>query len=212
MTVNAKTPREVCETAPVIPVLVVDKVEHAKPLAEALVRGGLPVLEVTLRTPSALEVIRAMSEVSGALVGAGTLLSPEDVKSAKSAGATFGVSPGSPDRVVSVCEDECLPLLPGVSTVTEVMNMRDRGYEVMKFFPAEPSGGIPALKGIYGPIPDVSFCPTGGVSPANCRAYLEQPNVICVGGSWIAKADLVEGEAWSKIEENARAAFDLAKV
>ena len=150
---------EICRVAPVIPVLVVDDATTARPLAEALVAGGLPALEVTLRTGAALEAIREMAAVPGGAVGAGTLLTPEDVKRAKDAGATFGVSPGATDRLLEACEAEDLPLLPGASSASEAMRLLERGYTTLKFFPAEAAGGAPALKGIGAPIPQISFCP-----------------------------------------------------
>lgn len=202
--------REICQLAPVIPVLVVEDTAHAAPLAEALVAGGLPVLEVTLRTPSALDVIRAMAAVPGGVVGAGTLITPRDVQAAKEAGALFGVSPGVTDELVAACEAEELPLLGGVATVGEAMRMLARGYDVMKFFPAETNGGAAALKAFAGPLPQVSFCPTGGVTPANARDYLALPNVLCVGGSWIADKGLMRAGDWSGIEALARTACGLA--
>jgi 2-dehydro-3-deoxyphosphogluconate aldolase/(4S)-4-hydroxy-2-oxoglutarate aldolase len=201
--------REICGLAPVIPVIVVQDVAHAVPLAEALVRGGLPVLEVTLRTPVALEVIRAMSVVEGGVVGAGTLITPDDVKRAKEAGALFGVSPGITDRLVEACEAEELPLLGGVATVSEAMRMLERGYDVCKFFPAEANGGAPALRSFAGPLPQMSFCPTGGVSPKNAKDYLALPNVLCVGGSWPVDPKLLKAEAWEEVETLARDASRL---
>ena len=201
--------REICGLAPVIPVLVVRDLAHAVPLAEALVAGGLPVLEVTLRTPAALEVIRAMSGVPGGVVGAGTLLTPEDVRNAKAAGALFGVSPGITDRLVAACEDEELPLLGGTATVSEAMRMLERGYEVCKFFPAEANGGAPSLKAFHGPLPQVSFCPTGGVTTKKAGDYLALPNVLCVGGSWVAEASLLKDGRWDEVERLARAASQL---
>ena len=203
------TAREVCGLAPVIPVLVIEDVAHAVPLAEALVAGGLPALEVTLRTPAALDVIRAMASVEGGMVGAGTLLTPEDVRAAKEAGARFGVSPGITDRLVAACEEADLPLLGGVATVGEAMGMLERGYNVCKFFPAEANGGAKALKAFAGPLPQMNFCPTGGVTPENAKDYLSLPNVLCVGGSWIASSDLVNVGKWSEIEERARVASGL---
>ncbi|MEZ5913204.1 MAG: bifunctional 4-hydroxy-2-oxoglutarate aldolase/2-dehydro-3-deoxy-phosphogluconate aldolase [Paracoccaceae bacterium] len=201
-----------CRLAPVIPVLVIDDLAHARPLAEALVTGGLPVLEVTLRTPAALDAIRAMAEVPGGHVGAGTLLTPADVKAAKAAGATFGVSPGATDRLLDACAEADLPLLPGAATATEVMALLERGYSVQKFFPAEASGGAPALKAIGAPIPQVRFCPTGGVSPANVGDYLSLANVLCCGGSWVApKASMVAGD-WAAITALARAAAALPRA
>ncbi|MDP3342636.1 bifunctional 4-hydroxy-2-oxoglutarate aldolase/2-dehydro-3-deoxy-phosphogluconate aldolase [Frigidibacter sp.] len=203
--------REICLLAPVIPVLVIDDLAHAVPLARALIAGGLPALEVTLRTPQALDAIRAMAEVPGGVVGAGTLLTPADVRAAKAAGAQFGVSPGATDRLIAACEDEGLPLLPGAATATEVMLLLEWGFTVQKFFPAEASGGAPALKAIGAPIPQVSFCPTGGVSLANAGDYLSLPNVLCAGGSWVApKAALAAGD-WDKVEALAREAAALPR-
>lgn len=194
-----------CALAPVVPVIVVEDVAHAAPLARALVAGGLPVLEVTLRTPAALDVIRAMAEVEGGHVGAGTLLTPADVKAAKAAGATFGVSPGATDAILSACEDEGLPLLPGSATASEVMALLERGYSMMKFFPAEAAGGVRMLKSLHGPLPQARFCPTGGVSPANLASYLALPNVICCGGSWVAPAEMLASGDWDGITALARA-------
>jgi 2-dehydro-3-deoxyphosphogluconate aldolase/(4S)-4-hydroxy-2-oxoglutarate aldolase len=201
--------REICNLAPVIPVLVVEDAAHAQPLAEALVAGGLPALEVTLRTPAALDVIRAMAAVEGGVVGAGTLLTPDDVRAAKAAGARFGVSPGITDKLVAACEAEDLPLLGGIATVGEAMAMLERGYDVCKFFPAEANGGAKALRAFAGPLPQMNFCPTGGVTPENATDYLSLPNVLCVGGSWIASNDLVRAGDWSGIEERARVAAGL---
>lgn len=200
----ARYAREICGRAPVIPVLVVEDADHAAPLAEALVAGGLPVLEVTLRTPAALEIIARMAGVPGGVVGAGTLLTPADVAAAKAAGARFGVSPGVTDALLAACEAEGLPLIGGVATVSEAMGMLARGYEVLKFFPAEANGGAAALKAFAGPLPQVSFCPTGGVTAGNAPAYLALPNVICVGGSWVADKARMAAGAWDEIEALAR--------
>ena len=204
-----KRNREVCALAPIVPVLVIKDAATARPLAEALVAGGLPALEVTLRTPAALDAIRAMSQVPGGVVGAGTLVTPADVKAAVAAGAKFGVSPGATDELVAACEAEGLPLLAGAATATEAMQMLARGYDLLKFFPAEASGGAPALKAIGAPLPQISFCPTGGVSPENAGTYLGLPNVVCAGGSWVAPADKVAAGAWDEIEALARAASQL---
>ena len=202
---------EICCLAPVIPVLVIDDLEHSVLLARALVAGGLPALEVTLRTPWAFEAIREMARVPGGVVGAGTLLTPEDVRAAKAAGAMFGVSPGVTERLLAACEDLELPLLPGAATATEVMALLERGYTVQKFFPAEVNGGAPALKAIGAPIPQVSFCPTGGVSLQNAADYLSLSNVLCVGGSWVApKAMMLQGD-WAGIEVLAREAAGLGR-
>lgn len=201
----------ICELAPVVPVLVVEDPATARPLAEALVAGGLPVLEVTLRTPAALQVIAEMAQVEGGVVGAGTLLTPHDVAEAKRAGARFGVSPGSTEALLSACEAEALPLLPGAATPTEAMHLLERGYSVQKFFPAEAAGGIPMLKSLASPLPQIRFCPTGGVSPANAADYLALPNTICVGGSWVAPKALVDKGDWSAITELARQAAALGR-
>ena len=202
---------EVCRLAPVIPVLVIDDLATARPLAEALVAGGLPALEVTLRTPCALDAIREMAQVPGGVVGAGTLLTPEDVSAAKAAGALFGVSPGATDRLLQACEDADLPLLPGAATATEAMALLERGYTVQKFFPAEASGGAPALKSIGAPLPQIRFCPTGGVSLANAPDYLSLPNTLCVGGSWVAPSGLVTAGDWDGITALARQAAGLKR-
>jgi 2-dehydro-3-deoxyphosphogluconate aldolase/(4S)-4-hydroxy-2-oxoglutarate aldolase len=201
--------REICGLAPVIPVLVVEDAADAVPLAEALVAGGLPVLEVTLRTPAALDVIRAMAEVPNGVVGAGTLLTPADVAAARAAGALFGVSPGVTDALLAACEAEDLPLLGGVATVSEAMRMLERGYEICKFFPAEANGGAAALGAFAGPLPQVGFCPTGGVTPGNAAQYLALPNVLCVGGSWVADKALMRTGRWDEIESLARTASRL---
>lgn len=207
---SAQTAR-ICRLAPVVPVLVIQDAGKAAGLAHALVAGGLPTLEVTLRTPAALDAIHAMAKVPGGIVGAGTLLTPEDVRAAKAAGATFGVSPGATDRLIAACIAEELPLLPGAATATEAMILLEKGYDVQKFFPAEASGGAPALKAIGAPIPQVSFCPTGGVSLKNAADYLGLGNVICVGGSWVAPADRVEAEDWDRIEALASEAANLPR-
>ena len=207
----SKRAREICGMAPIVPVLVVKDANHARPLAEALVAGGLPALEVTLRTPAALEVIAEMARVKGGVVGAGTLITPEDVRAAKDAGATFGVSPGATDALIDACEAMDLPLLAGAATATEAMKLLERGYDMLKFFPAEASGGAPALKAIGAPLPQVSFCPTGGVSPSNAIDYLSLPNVVCAGGSWVAPAGLVAAGDWAGIEALAREASTLGR-
>ena len=203
--------RELCMMAPVIPVLGVDDAAHAVPLARARVAGGLPVLEVTLRTAAALDVIREMATVTGGIVGAGTLLTPKDVEDAKAAGALFGVSPGATDLILDACEANDLPLLPGVATASEAMRLLERGYTVQKFFPAEANGGAPALKAIGSPIPQVSFCPTGGVSLKNANDYLSLSNTLCVGGSWVAPKDKVLSGDWDGITALAAVASQLAR-
>jgi 2-dehydro-3-deoxyphosphogluconate aldolase/(4S)-4-hydroxy-2-oxoglutarate aldolase len=203
--------REICGLAPVIPVLVVEDAANARPLAEALVAGGLPVLEVTLRTPAALDAIRQMADVAGGVVGAGTLLKPHDAAAAKAAGARFAVSPGVTEALLDACEAADLPLLGGVATVGEAMRVLERGYTVAKFFPAEANGGAAALKAFAGPLPQVSFCPTGGVTPTNASDYLSLPNVVCVGGSWMAGAALQREGRWDEVERLAREASALRR-
>ena len=200
---------EICRLAPVVPVLVVDDLTRAEGLARALIAGGLPALEVTLRTPCALDAIRIMAAVEGGVVGAGTLLTPADVKAAKEAGAKFGVSPGATQRLLAACAEYELPLLPGAATATEVKERLERGYSVQQLFPAQASGGAPALKSIGAPIPQVQFCPTGGVSLKNARDYLGLSNVICVGGSWVAPAAMVASGDWAGITALAAQAAKL---
>ncbi|MBS3978571.1 MAG: bifunctional 4-hydroxy-2-oxoglutarate aldolase/2-dehydro-3-deoxy-phosphogluconate aldolase [Rhodobacteraceae bacterium] len=202
---------EICRLAPVVPVLVIDDLAHAAPLAKALVAGGLPALEVTLRTPVALDAIQAMAEVPGGIVGAGTLLTPADVKAAKAAGARFGVSPGATDRIIAACEDEGLPLLPGAATATEIMALLERGYTVQKFFPAEQAGGAAYLRSIGSPIPQVKFCPTGGISLKIAPGYLALTNILCVGGSWVAPKEAMARGDWATITTLAREAAALPR-
>ncbi|HKL69724.1 bifunctional 4-hydroxy-2-oxoglutarate aldolase/2-dehydro-3-deoxy-phosphogluconate aldolase [Salibaculum sp.] len=202
---------KVCDLAPVVPVLVLDDAGPAAELASALIAGGLPALEVTLRTPAALDVIREMAGVEGGVVGAGTLLTPDDVEAAKEAGATFGVSPGATDRLLDACEANDLPLLPGAATASEAMALLERGYSVQKFFPAEANGGAKALKAIGAPIPQVRFCPTGGVSLSNAAEYLSLANTLCVGGSWVAPGELVKAGDWARITALAAEAAALPR-
>lgn len=202
---------EICRLAPVVPVLVIDDLAHARPLAEALLAGGLPALEVTLRTPVALDAIRAMAEVPGGVVGAGTLLTPADVKAAKAAGATFGVSPGATDRIIAACEDEGLPLLPGAATASEIMVLLEKGFTVQKFFPAEQAGGAAYLKSIGSPIPQVKFCPTGGISLKIAPDYLGLKNILCVGGSWVAPKEAMAKGDWAAITRLASEAAALPR-
>lgn len=201
---------EICQLAPIVPVLVVEDASIAQDLARALVAGGLPALEVTLRTDAALDVIAEMAKVEGGVVGAGTLLTPADVEAAVAAGAKFGVSPGATDTLLDACEAADLPLLPGAATASESMRLLERGYSVQKFFPAEASGGASALKAIGAPIPQVRFCPTGGVNPKNANDYLSLPNTICAGGSWVCPKDLIAARDWAGITALAKAASQLA--
>jgi 2-dehydro-3-deoxyphosphogluconate aldolase/(4S)-4-hydroxy-2-oxoglutarate aldolase len=198
--------RELCARAPVIPVLVIEDARQAAPLAEALVAGGLPVLEVTLRTPAALDAIRAMAQVPGAEVGAGTVLDARDVAAARAAGARFAVSPGATPALLDAAEAEGLPLLPGAATASEAMTLLARGFEVAKFFPAAPLGGPPALAALGGPLPQLAWCPTGGIGAATAPDYLRLPNVLCVGGSWVAPKDRVAAGDWATVEALAREA------
>ena len=200
---------KVCTAAPVIPVLTIDRVEDAQPLARALVAGGLPALEITLRTAAAMEAIAAISEVEGAMAGVGTLLTAVQIRDAKSAGATFGVSPGATHSLIEAAREYDLPLLPGAATATEAMRLLEQGFVFQKFFPAEAAGGAPALGSMAGPLPQITFCPTGGVTPENAKTYLALPNTRCVGGSWIAPKALIDAGDWDKITQIARRAADL---
>lgn len=203
--------RAIAARAPIIPVLVLDDASVAGALAEALVAGGLPALEVTLRTPAALAAVRAMADVPGGIVGAGTLLTPADIRAAKDAGARFGVSPGATPRLIAAAAEIGLPLLPGAATASEVMALWEQGYDMVKFFPAEAAGGAPALAAIGAPIPQVAFCPTGGITADTAARYLSLPNVMCVGGSWVAPKDKIAARDWSAITELARSAAALAR-
>jgi 2-dehydro-3-deoxyphosphogluconate aldolase/(4S)-4-hydroxy-2-oxoglutarate aldolase len=189
--------------------LVVHNPDIAKPLAEALISGGLPVLEVTLRTKSALEVISEMAKIRGGVVGAGTITKAKDVKDAINAGANFAVSPGSTDNILEACEQQNLPILPGAATSSEIMRLFDLGYSVQKFFPAEAIGGQSALKAIGGPLPNVKFCPTGGITIDNAKGYLELKNTLCVGGSWITPQRLIENKDWKSITALAKTASKI---
>lgn len=203
-------PEAVMTTSPVMPVLVIEQLEHAVPLAKALVAGGIRVLEVTLRTACALDAINAIAEaVPEALVGAGTVLNAEDYQAAVNAGASFVISPGMTPSLVEAAKAGAVPLIPGVSTLSEVMTGMDMGLNYFKFFPAQASGGAPALKAMGGPIPQVKFCPTGGISLSNAKEYLALPNVLCVGGSWLAPAKLMADGDWDSITALAKEASQL---
>jgi len=202
--------QDICRLAPVIPVLTVTDIAAAVPLAQALKRGGLTALEVTLRSPAALDAIRAMTDaVPDAVIGAGTLLSPGDVRAAAAAGARFGVSPGFTERLLDAAEDAGLPILPGVATPGEAMRALERGLDVLKFFPAEQIGGPATLAAWAAPLPRIRFCPTGGISAGNAADYLALANVLCVGGSWVAPRDAVAAGDWPRIEALARAAAGM---
>jgi 2-dehydro-3-deoxyphosphogluconate aldolase / (4S)-4-hydroxy-2-oxoglutarate aldolase len=198
--------------APVIPVIVLDDVEAARPLAAALIAGGLRVLEVTLRTRHALQVIEEMAQVEGAIVGSGTVRSPLQMGHSVDAGCQFMVSPGASPRLLEAAEDHPIPLLPGIGTPTEAMTAAEQGYSFLKFFPAEALGGAPVLKAYASPLPDISFCPTGGIDLEKARGYLALPNVICVGGSWVMPADLVAARDFKAIEKLAREAAALKQA
>ncbi len=198
---------QVCALGPVIPVLTVERVADAAPLARALAAGGLPALEVTLRTPVALEAMREMRDAApDAVVGAGTLRTPADVEACLEAGCVFGVSPGATPALLDAAQAAGLAFLPGCATASEAMTLADRGFETVKFFPAGPSGGPDFLKGLSAPLPDISFCPTGGVSLANAPDYLACPNVVVVGGSWVAPPRMIADGDWAGIERLAREA------
>lgn len=185
---------------PVVPVLVIKDLAHAVPLARALVAGGLKAIEITMRTPVALEAIRAVAdEVEGAVPGAGTVLNAKQYHQAVEAGSQFIVSPGTTLELLDVARKSPVPLLPGAATPSEVMALREEGYEVLKFFPAEQAGGAAYLKSLSSPLAGMLFCPTGGITPDNARDYLSLPNVVCVGGSWVAPNALVEAEDWDGI-------------
>lgn len=197
-------------TSPVIPVLTIERIEDAAPLARALVAGGLPVLEVTLRTPAAIDAISLMADaVPQAIVGAGTVLNPRDYERAAQAGARFIVSPGLTEPLAAAAKARPLPFLPGVATATDIMRGLDAGLTRFKFFPAETSGGAAALKALLGPFGDCRFCPTGGISAASAPAYLALPNVLCVGGAWVAPSDAIRAGDWDRITTLARAAASL---
>lgn len=211
------TPQHRLETilklAPVVPVVVIHDAGNAVPLARALVAGGTPAIEVTLRTPAALDAIRNIAaEVEGAQVGAGTVLNPHDLAAARQAGACFAVSPGSTSALLDAADDEGLPLLPGIATASEIMRLLQRGQTLMKCFPAAAIGGAPLLRSWSGPLPAARFCPTGGIRADNAADYLALPNVICVGGSWLTPRKHIEAGDWTGIETLARAASRLGKT
>jgi 2-dehydro-3-deoxyphosphogluconate aldolase / (4S)-4-hydroxy-2-oxoglutarate aldolase len=205
-------PKDLARHGPVIPVIVLQRVEEAVPLAEALLAGGVRVLEITLRTPAALAGMEAIAKaLPEAIVGAGTLRSPADVRAARDAGCVFGVSPGYTTAVGQACREAGLPLLPGVATASEVMAAQADGLDFLKFFPATAAGGIPMLKALAGPFPDVVFCPTGGITPASAPDFLALPNVIVCGGSWLTPAEAVAAGDWARITALAKAAGTLVR-
>lgn len=201
---------QLADHGPVIPVIVIDELAHAVPLARALVAGGVRVLEVTLRTPVALQAIAAMArEVPEAVVGAGTLRTAADAQAAKSAGATFAVSPGFTDALSAACRAVDLPLLPGVSSASEVMRAADAGHRFLKLFPATAVGGVALLKGLAGPFPDIAFCPTGGITVETAPQFLALPNVKVCGGSWLSPKDALLAGDWARITRLAQQASAL---
>ena len=201
------------QLAPVIPVVVIHDVKLAVPMARALVAGGAPAIEVTLRTPAALDAIRAIAaEVEGAMIGVGTVLTARDLEAARQAGARFAVSPGVSPKLLDAADDSDLPLLPGAATASEIMALLERGYRHLKFFPAVPAGGHKLLGAWASPLPQVRFCPTGGISLSNAADFLTLPNVICVGGSWLTPADKLAAGDWDGIELLAREAAGLRKL
>ncbi len=202
---------DICRLAPVVPVLVIEDPDTAVPLAEALVAGGLRALEITLRTPAALGAIKAISNaVPDAVVGVGTLRSAGDVDDAVKAGARFAVSPGLSHAILNAAQAAALPMLPGVATPSEAMAAAERGFDLLKFFPAEANGGVSVLKAWASPLSGLEFCPTGGVTAENAIDYLSLPNVICVGGSWVAPHSAIQGRDWDRITELSREAWGLA--
>ena len=213
MTKNWKvTSEEIFNQGPVVPVLVIKDVEHAVPLAKALIAGGIRVLEVTLRTEAALEVIaRIAKEVPEAIIGAGTVTNRTQLQQVIDAGAKFAISPGLTSDLLKAGNEGSIALIPGISSISELMTAADHGYTHLKFFPAEASGGVKALKAIGGPFPDIKFCPTGGISPSNYNDYLTLPNVSCAGGSWLASEDAMINGEWDKITELAKQAVAGAK-
>jgi len=201
---------DIMRTSAVIPVIAIDKLEHAVPLARALVAGGIRVLEITLRTEHGLPAIRAIAEqVPDAIVGVGTLTSPEEFAASRDAGAVFGVSPGLTAALIAAAKSSGLPLLPGVMTPSEVMAAREAGFRQLKLFPAVPAGGIGMLNAIAGPLADVTFCPTGGISQETASQFLACKNVACVGGSWLTPKNAIEIGDWNKITALAKAASVL---
>jgi 2-dehydro-3-deoxyphosphogluconate aldolase/(4S)-4-hydroxy-2-oxoglutarate aldolase len=200
----------IMRTAPVIPVITIEHPDQAPPLAEALVAGGLPVLEITLRTPHALGAITAIKQaLPTAIVGAGTVINRVSYQQALDAGAAFIVSPGFTAELLACAKSSAIPFLPGVNTPSEIMQLLSHGITAMKFFPAEAAGGVPMLKSIGAPLPQALFCPTGGITLANAKDYLALPNVACVGGSWMVTKELVQSARWSDIRALAQAAAQL---
>ena len=204
--------REICSLSPIVPVLAIHDQSSALPVAQALVKNKLNVLEVTLRTEQALDVIKAMSAVDGAVVGAGTVLNPDQLLRVIEAGAQFAVSPGSTDALLKTAIDEKFPILPGVSTATDVMKMMDYGLDTLKLFPAQVIGGVKLLQSFSGPFPDIAFCPTGGVTLDNMTDYLSLRNVVCVGGTWLVPHGNLDEISFTAIDTAAQMAFNKASL
>lgn len=203
---------QVMRTGPMIPVIVVERLEDAVPLARALVAGGVRVLELTLRTSVALQAISAIAhEVEGAIIGVGTITRAEDFAQSVKAGALFGVSPGLTPELIAAARDSGLPLLPGVMTPSDVIAARSAGFTELKLFPAQQAGGIGMLKALGGPFPDITFCPTGGISPETATSFLALPNVACVGGSWLTPQDAIATGDWGRITALARETAGLRR-
>ncbi|MCX7086505.1 MAG: bifunctional 4-hydroxy-2-oxoglutarate aldolase/2-dehydro-3-deoxy-phosphogluconate aldolase [Methylococcales bacterium] len=199
--------KDVLNACPVMPVMVIQDADDAVPMAKALCAGGIRVLEITLRTPAAMESIKRISqEVPDAIVGAGTIITPEQLQAVADAGAVFAISPGLTPTLLQAANQGRIALIPGISTLSELIMGMEYGYDHFKFFPAEAAGGIPMLKAIAGPIPQATFCPTGGISPQNYQAYLALSNVACVGGSWLVPAEAVKAKNWEVITLLAKAA------
>ena len=206
------TALQVMQDAPVIPVIVLHDVAHAVPLAQALIAGGIRMLEITMRTPVALDCMRAIcAEVPQAIVGAGTVCSTRDLDACLAAGARFAVSPGYTTQLGVDCRERDVPLLPGVATASEIMLAQNDGYTALKFFPALQAGGVGMLKALYGPFKHIQFCPTGGLTAQNAAEFLALPNVVCVGGSWLVPADALLSADYARIETLARQAVQLAR-
>ena len=207
-----KSLESILKLAPVVPVLVIEDVLDALPLARALVKGGLPVLEITLRTEKAIDCIRAiMGEIEGAVVGAGTVLNADQLAEVDRLGCAFAVSPGTTPALLEAAADCAVPLLPGAATASEAMLLLEAGYRFQKFFPAEPAGGVSYLSALASPLPQIRFCPTGGISPGNASAYLALPNVVTIGGSWMAPRKLLVAKDWLSIEVLSREAAQLKR-
>lgn len=202
--------KSILALAPVVPVVIIDDVTHAVPMARALVAGGIPAIEVTLRTDAALDAIRAIAnEVDGACVGAGTVLTAAQLEAARQAGAGFAVSPGGSPKLLDAADQSELPLLPGAASASEAMTLLERGHALQKFFPASAAGGPALLKALSSPLPAIRFCPTGGITMQNAAEYLSLPNVVCVGGSWLTPRELLRAGDWAAIETLAREANGL---